>query len=135
MASGLFGIEHTNRQDNQHWTKNCFNSSFPTSLACYMMERNIPAIYARLDIVAGELKVVCDEIPINELFRCGTLRAQELEFDFEAKFNRPAHKCHRIKARERMGQRNRCKDCNNVLLCFWNLGRSQRKRPSYSRDI
>ena len=86
MASGLFGIEHTNRQDNQHWTKNCFNSSFPTSLACYMMERNIPAIYARLDIVAGELKVVCDEIPINELFRCGTLRAQELEFDFEAKF-------------------------------------------------
>ena len=52
-----------------------------------MMERNIPAIYARLDIVAGELKVVCDEIPINELFRCGTLRAQELEFDFEAKFD------------------------------------------------
>lgn len=87
MASGLFGIEHTNRQDNQHWTKNCFNSSFPTSLACYMMERNIPAIYARLDIVAGELKVVCDEIPINELFRCGTLRTQELEFDFEAKFD------------------------------------------------
>ena len=87
MASGLFGIEHTNRQDKQHWTKNCFNSSFPTSLACYMMERNIPAIYARLDIVAGELKVVCDEIPISELFRCGTLRPQELEFDFEAKFD------------------------------------------------
>ncbi len=38
MSSGLFGIEHTNRSDNQHWTKNCFNSSFPTALACYMME-------------------------------------------------------------------------------------------------
>lgn len=86
MASGLFGIEHTNRQDAQHWTKNCFNSSFPTALACYMLSNNMPAIYARLDNVDGQLRVVCDEIPIHELFNCGKLTPSELEFDFEAKF-------------------------------------------------
>lgn len=86
MASGLFGIEHTNRPDVQHWTKNCFNSSFPTALACYMMEKDIPAIYAKLAIVGGELKVVCEEIPIRELFNCGTKHSNELRFDFESKF-------------------------------------------------
>lgn len=86
MASGLFGIEHTNRADEQHWTKNCFNSSFPTALACYMMENNIPAIYARLAEQDGALKVVCDTIPIRDLFRCDNLHAQELRFDFEAKY-------------------------------------------------
>lgn len=86
MASGLFGIEHTNRPDAQHWTKNCFNSSFPAALACYMMEKNIPAIYARLANIDGQLKVVCDKIPICDLFNCGSLHSNELEFDFESKF-------------------------------------------------
>jgi hypothetical protein len=86
MPSGLFGIEHTNRPDLQHWTKNCFNSSFPTALACYMMEHDIPAIYARLAIVDGVLKVVCDEVPIRELFNCGNKTSSELEFAFEAKY-------------------------------------------------
>lgn len=86
MSSGLYGIENTNRCDKQHWTKNCFNSSFPTALACFMMDRGIPAIYARLAVVGDELKVVCDEIPIRELFNCGNKRPGELKFDFEAKF-------------------------------------------------
>ncbi len=86
MANGLFGIEHTNRPDKQHWTKNCFNSSFPTALACYMMEHNIPAIYAKLAIVEGRLKVVCDTIRINELFNCGDRKANELYFAFESKY-------------------------------------------------
>lgn len=86
MASGLFGIKHSNRPDEQHWTKNCFNSSFPTALACYMLEHGMPAVYARLAIVGGDLKVVCDEIPISELFNCGSKRSDELEFDFESKF-------------------------------------------------
>ena len=86
MPSGLFGIEHSNRADHKHWTKNCFNSSFPTALACYMMEHNMPAIYAKLAVVDGELKVVCEEITINELFNCGTMHAQDLDFHFESKF-------------------------------------------------
>lgn len=86
MASGLFGIENTNRPDAQHWTKNCFNSSFPAALANYMMSHDIPAVYARLDIIDNELKVVCDEIPIRELYRCGNARLNELDFHFESKF-------------------------------------------------
>ena len=87
MPSGLFGIVHSNREDDKHWTKNCFNSSFPTALACYMMEHNMPAIYAKLAVVDNELKVVCEEISINELFNCGTMHPQDLDFHFESKFN------------------------------------------------
>lgn len=87
MPSGLFGIAHTNRADMQHWTKNCFNSSFPTALACYMMEHGQPAIYARLAVVNGQLKVVCDEIPISEVFNCGNLHPDDLYFSFESKYD------------------------------------------------
>lgn len=86
MSSGLFGIEHTNRSSMQHWSKNCFNSSFPTALACYMMEQGKRAMYARLGVVGGELKVVCDEIEINKLFRCGDKKSSDLDFHFETKF-------------------------------------------------
>ena len=86
MPSGLFEIEHTNRSDMQHWTKNCFNSSFPAALACYMMNCNIPAIYAKLAVVSGELKIVCSEIAIKELFNCGNKHFSELNFNFETKF-------------------------------------------------
>ena len=51
MASGLFGIEHSNRSADDHWGKNCFNSSFPAATANYMMENNIPAIYISLEEV------------------------------------------------------------------------------------
>lgn len=84
MSSGLFGINHTNRPDAQHWTKNCFNSSFPTSLACYMMAHKINAVYAHLAIVDGELKVVCDEIPIADLFNSRNTPMDKLQFDFES---------------------------------------------------
>lgn len=86
MASGLFGITHSNRSDAKHWTKNCFNSSFPTALACYMMEKGVKAIYAQLALVNGRLQIVNDEIPIESLFRCRGLHLSDLEFDFEAKY-------------------------------------------------
>ena len=86
MTSGLYGIEHSNRADERHWTKNCFNSSFPTALACYMMKHNIPAVYAKLSDKDGELKVVCEEISIRELFNCGEKTPEDLKFDFEAKY-------------------------------------------------
>jgi len=87
MASGLYGIVHSNRADKQHWTKNCFNSSFPAALANYMLDKDIPAIYARLEVVDGELKIVCSKISIRDVFRSGSLKPQELEFDFESKFD------------------------------------------------
>lgn len=88
MKSGLFGIEHSNRAPSDHWGKNCFNSSFPTALACYMMSKNIKAIYARLD---KNLNVVCDEISIAELFHCKSNDPKSLEFDFEVPFDPYSH--------------------------------------------
>lgn len=84
MPSGLFGIEHSNRSQNDHWGKNCFNSSFPAATASYMMENNIPAIYISLDIVNGKPMVVSREIPIREVFNCGELHAEQLYFAFES---------------------------------------------------
>ena len=86
MASGLFGIEHSNRTVDDHWGKNCFNSSYPTATACYMLANNIPAIFIRLDYVDGELCVVADEIPISVVFHCGNKRPADLEFCFETVF-------------------------------------------------
>lgn len=86
IPSGLYGIKHSNRQGEQHWSKNCFNSSFPAALACYMMDNNIPAIYAKLANVNGNLQIVCDEIPISELFNCDNRRSEDLSFCFEEIF-------------------------------------------------
>lgn len=86
MASGLLGIVHSNREDDRHWTKNCFNSSFPASLACYMLEKNIPAVYINLQLVKKQLQLVATEIPIQKVFNCGTLQPKELYFSFETIF-------------------------------------------------
>ncbi len=76
MPSGLFGIEHSNRTAEDHWGKNCFNSSFPTSTACYILAK-----------VNGELKVVADEIPIRQVFNCNNLSSNELSFNFETVYD------------------------------------------------
>lgn len=86
MPSGLFGIEHSNRRETDHWGKNCFNSSFPAATASYMLENNIPAIYIHLAEVDGSLKVVASEIPVNRVFNCGALHARDLYFSFETVF-------------------------------------------------
>lgn len=86
MPTGLYGIYHSNRSENNHWGKNCFNSSFPTSLACYMLDRNINAIYITLDIINGHLKVVPREIPIRQVFNCGDKTPNGLYFSFESIF-------------------------------------------------
>ena len=86
MDTGLFGIEHSNR--NNHWTKNCFNSSFPTSLACWFLENNIPVIYACLEEIENELQVVCKELSVRDVFNCGNRMPKDLYFDFESPFNR-----------------------------------------------
>ena len=68
MPTGLYGIEHSNRDSNDHWGKNCFNSSFPAAMASYMMEHDFPAIYIKLEDVDGELKTVSAEISIRDVF-------------------------------------------------------------------
>ena len=85
-SSGLFGIKHSNRTVNDHWGKNCFNSSFPTSLACYMLANDIPAIYNKLETVSGSLKVVASKIPLSEVFNSKSLKPDDLSFNFESKY-------------------------------------------------
>lgn len=84
MSTGLFGIEHSNRLPDNHWGKNCFNSSFPAATASYMLEHNVPAIYIKLVEQNGRLAVVATEIPICEVFNCGNLHANQLYFSFES---------------------------------------------------
>lgn len=85
--SGLFGIEHSNRSADMHWGKNCFNSSFPASLASYMLAKNIPAIYNKLELKNGNLCVVSSEISMVEVFNCNGFTGDKLDFHFESRFN------------------------------------------------
>lgn len=87
MSSGLYGIINSNRSADDHWGKNCFNSSFPTSLACYMMDKNINALYITLTKDKGELRVTSTEIPIRDAFNCGNKTSKDLFFSFESVFS------------------------------------------------
>ena len=71
MANGLYGIYHSNRTADDHWGKNCFNSSFPTATACYMLDTGIRAIYITLSAENDRLIVRPQEISLNEVFNCG----------------------------------------------------------------
>ena len=84
MPTGLFGIVHSNRSPDDHWGKNCFNSSFPAATASYMLANNIPAVYINLAEVNGELQVVASEIPINQVFNSGDRTPEQLYFSFES---------------------------------------------------
>lgn len=86
MANGLYGIYHSNRSSDDHWGKNCFNSSFPAALASYMLDKDIPAIYIKLEEHNGELLVVPSEISLREVFNCGARSLEQLYFSFESVF-------------------------------------------------
>lgn len=84
MHSGLFGIAHSNRSGDDHWGKNCFNSSFPTSVASYMLSKDIPAVYICVDKINGELCVVSKKIDIKDAFNSGNAKPEDLFFSFES---------------------------------------------------
>ncbi len=84
MSNGLYGIFHSNRAANDHWGKNCFNSSFPTSTACYMLDKGINAIYITLAVRDNKPVIEPKEISINEVFNCGSRSLQDLYFSFES---------------------------------------------------
>lgn len=86
MPTGLYGVCHSNRSTDAHWGKNCFNSSFPAAMACYMLDHNIKAIYNKLELIDGQLQVVPSEISIREVFNCENRSLDELHFSFETVF-------------------------------------------------
>lgn len=79
----LYGINNSNRSGRNLWGKNQFNSTFPTSLACYMRDKGIPAIYLSLN---SNLEVIATEIELNEVFNTKK-KNSVLSFDFETKYN------------------------------------------------
>lgn len=83
LTPRLYGLYHSNRQDNDLWGKNQFNSSFPVSLACFMKDKGINAVYLKVD---EDLRVRTDEISINEVFN-SNLGNENLFFAFESKFD------------------------------------------------
>lgn len=84
MTTGLYGIYNSNRSEDAHWGKNCFNSSYPTALACYMMNHDIKAVYIRLAKRQGKLAVVADQISFRQVFNCEEKSPMDLKFDFES---------------------------------------------------
>lgn len=86
METGLYGIHHSNRSTEDHWGKNCFNSSFPTALGCYMMETGVSAVYVHLEEVDGKLTLANSRIPMNEVFNCQSGQSSDLDFHFESVF-------------------------------------------------
>jgi len=85
-SSGLFGIVNSNRTVAKHWGKNCFNSSFPTAVACYMLTKDIPAIYNRLIIDDDKLKVSSSEISLRDVLNSGETAPEMLDFQFESRY-------------------------------------------------
>lgn len=86
MPNGLYGIYHSNRSADDHWGKNCFNSSFPASLAAYMLDHDIPAIYIKLEEIDGRLAVIPCEVSLREVFNCDNRSPNELYYAFESVF-------------------------------------------------
>lgn len=83
----LYGICNSNRTGdpsnrNNYWGKNQFNSAFPVSLACYMRDQGIPAVYLCLN---EQLQVERTEISIEDVFN-STQTNRDLRFDFESKY-------------------------------------------------
>ncbi|MCF8257485.1 MAG: HindVP family restriction endonuclease [Flavobacteriales bacterium] len=80
----LYGITHSNRDfsDPYYWGKNQFNSSFPISMACYMRDKGIDAVYLKL---GRGSKVVHDALPMARMFG-SDLANEQLFFSFESRF-------------------------------------------------
>jgi hypothetical protein len=89
---GLFGLDYSNRDFTKadSWGKNQFNSSFPTSFACYMDFKKIKPVYLRLD---DRLQVTHSTIEAKELFGLKPL-SPNLYFAFETVYF--AHAPHAI---------------------------------------
>ena len=80
----LFGLTNSNRDFTQKecWGKNQFNSSFPTSLGCYMYSCGVKPVYIKLD---NSLKTVHKKIEVAEIFGEIPL-SEKLFFAFESDY-------------------------------------------------
>ena len=84
-APGLYGIENSNREGDDLWGKNQFNSTFPISLCCYMRDHGIPPVYISVD-EDGQIRASDDDgVSMEDVF--GTPRiGADIRFEFETVF-------------------------------------------------
>ena len=83
----LFGIADSNRPPDKMWGKNCFNSAFPTALACYMWARGIRPVYVHAAADNGNLSVQNSEIGVDMIFGApANVGSERLRFEFETRF-------------------------------------------------
>lgn len=79
----LYGIVHSNRNGEDLWGKNQFNSTFPIALSCYMRDEGKTAVV--IEVGAGG-KVKNSSKSFDEVF--GTkCKSDELFFNFESRFS------------------------------------------------
>lgn len=80
----LFGIKNSNRDFSQvdSWGKNCFNSSFPVALGCYMHSKNIKPVYLYTN---KSLAVIHKNIDVRDLYGGDPLK-DNLFFSFETQY-------------------------------------------------
>jgi hypothetical protein len=82
LKPSLYGIEHSNRSENDFWGKNQFNSSFPVALACYMRDKGVKAVYVSL---SPDFQIINTEISFDDIFK-SQLSNKNLKFCFESRF-------------------------------------------------
>lgn len=83
----LFGIRRTNRPHDKMWGKNCFNSAFPTALACYMWENGMKPVHVYVKTGAGDIKIKNAEIGVDRVFNAPKgVSCSDLHFAFETGF-------------------------------------------------
>jgi len=84
----LFGLTHCNRDfenakgESSAWSKNNFNATFPTALACYMHSIDIHPVYLMLN---AQGKLVHDKITVAHLFGIDPL-SNDVYYAFESEY-------------------------------------------------
>ena len=83
----LYGIFNSNRNNEELWGKNCFNSAFPTALACYMRDNERAAVHVCVHPENGDNAVIRnDDIAIGDVFNAAGVSNERLGFHFESGF-------------------------------------------------
>lgn len=88
LGPALYGLVKSNRQGDDLWGKNQFNSTFPTALACWMRDKELSPVYLSLAPDTHnqqETTITPGIIPFNDVFR-STRPNEALTFLFETSF-------------------------------------------------
>lgn len=81
----LYGVENSNRSEQDIWGKNQFNSTFPVSVCCYMRDKEFNPVYIAVN---GDFshRTTDNEITFSDVF--GTSKTgKDIRFDFEVPFS------------------------------------------------